>query len=48
MTAVHEHMHQRTSKQQQERPSAKKVGAVFGQQKVSCNGAKHEQADSIA
>ena len=48
MTAVHEHVHQWTGQQQQERQSAKEVGAVFAQQKVRSDGAKNEKSDGIS
>ena len=48
MTAVHEHVHQWTGQQQQERQCAKEVGAVFAQQKVRSNSAKYEKSDGIS
>jgi hypothetical protein len=48
MTAVHEHVHQWTGQQQQERQGPEEVGAVFAEQKVRGDSAEHDKSDGIS
>jgi len=47
MTAVHEHVHQGASQQQQEGQGPEEVGAVFAEKKVRGDSAEHEKSDGI-
>ena len=47
VSVVHENMHQRAGKQQQQWQSADDMSQVLRQQKIACNGSDDDQTDRV-